>query len=128
MSQNVSGAYSLLLERKKWLSELSYPDNASSVLHFNPPDYLSAELWEYNPALSIWTEVLVSGASAPAARDGHTASVVGSKMIIFGGRGNDSGSAVLLGDEWEIDLDLKQDVTASTNSSTVTTAGVGKFL
>lgn len=89
----------------------------------------SAELWEYNPSLNMWTEILVNGAVAPAARDGHTASVAGSKMIIFGGRGNASDSdtqgglhtrTALLGDEWEIDLDLSQHVTAATNSSTVT--------
>lgn len=79
----------------------------------------------------MWTEILVSGASAPAARDGHTASIAGSKMIIFGGRGNASDSdsqaglgtrTALLGDEWEIDLDLSQHVTVATNSSTVTIA------
>lgn len=49
-------------------------------------------------------------------------------MIIFGGRGNASDSdsqagldtrTALLGDEWEIDLDLSQHVTVATNSSTV---------
>lgn len=49
-------------------------------------------------------------------------------MTIFGGRGNASDSdsqagldtrTALLGDEWEIDLDLSQHVTVATNSSTV---------
>lgn len=75
----------------------------------------------------MWTEILVSGA-APAARDGHTASAAGSKMIIFGGRGNgpesdpqigEGAGTALLGDEWEIDLDPSQHVTVATNSSTV---------
>lgn len=82
----------------------------------------------------MWTEVLVNGA-APDARDGHTASVAGSKMIIFGGRGNsvDSDPQVgegmgtsLLGDEWEIDLDPSQHVTVATDSSTVSDLGKGR--
>lgn len=77
--------------------------------------------------MSMWTEVLVNG-TAPAARDGHTSSVAGSKMIIFGGRGNGSESdpqvgggagTSLLGDEWEIDLDPSQHVTVATDTSTV---------
>ncbi|CAM9943647.1 unnamed protein product, partial [Hapterophycus canaliculatus] len=86
----------------------------------------SAELWEFDPPLKQWTEVLVSGSGdgAPAARSGHTASVSGSKMIVFGGRGNVSDSGflqdgqgsrtALLGDQWEIDLDPKQHVTVAT--------------
>lgn len=80
----------------------------------------------------MWTEVLVNGA-VPAARDGHTASVAGSKMIIFGGRGNGSESdpqvgegtgTSLLGDEWEIDLDPSQHFTVATDSPTVSGFGV----
>lgn len=65
---------------------------------------------------------------APAARDGHTSSVAGSKMIIFGGRGNGSESdpqagegteTFLLGDEWEIDLDPSQHITVATDAPTV---------
>lgn len=78
----------------------------------------------------MWTEIVVSaGGAAPAARDGHTASVTGTKMIIFGGRGNgsDSGSqdgqglrtTAFFDDEWEIDLDPSRHVTVATNSSTV---------
>ena len=93
----------------------------------------SAELWEFNPAVSTWTEVLVDGV-APAARDGHTASVAGSKMVIFGGRGNGSESdpqvgdgteTSLLGDEWEIDLDPTQQITVTTDSPTVSGSSVG---
>ncbi|CAM9246405.1 unnamed protein product [Ectocarpus sp. 6 AP-2014] len=91
-------------------------------------DSFSAELWEFNPSTSVWTEVLVNvDGDAPPARDGHTASVVGSKMVVFGGRGNGSDSdaqagrgsnTALLEDEWAIDLDLSQLITISTNFST----------
>ncbi|CBN74811.1 conserved unknown protein [Ectocarpus siliculosus] len=91
-------------------------------------DSFSAELWEFNPSTSVWTEVLVNvDGNAPPARDGHTASVVGSKMVVFGGRGNGSDSdaqagrgsnTALLEDEWAIDLDLSQLITISTNFST----------
>lgn len=77
----------------------------------------------------MWTEVLVNvDGDTPAARDGHTASVAGSKMVVFGGRGNESdfdaqagrgSNTALLEDEWEIDLDLSQLITISTNVSTV---------
>ncbi len=69
-----------------------------------------------------------AGGVAPAARDGHTASVTGTKMIIFGGRGNGSDSSsqdgqglhtAFFDDEWEIDLDPSRHVTVATNSSTV---------
>ena len=93
------------------------------------PDRCSAALWEFNPTLSVWTEVVVGASeAAPAARDGHTASVAGTKMIIFGGRGNgpDSDSqggqglrTALLDDEWEIDLDPYRHVTVATDSATV---------
>lgn len=82
---------------------------------------LSSELWEFNPLSSIWTEIVVNG-TTPAPRDGHTANVVGSKMIVFGGRGNSSTAGhgtALLGDEWIIDLDPSQPVSVKTNSSTV---------
>eukprot|EP00903_Cladosiphon_okamuranus_P009839 g9351.t2 len=96
----------------------------------------SAELWEFNPPVKMWTKVLVSGA-APAARDGHTASVAGSKMIIFGGRGNgtesdaqvgDGSGTSLLGDEWEIDLDPSQHVTVATDSPTAIREGGATFI
>ncbi|CAM9312927.1 unnamed protein product [Scytosiphon promiscuus] len=102
-------------------------------------DRFSAELWELDPPLRQWTEVLVgvSGDGAPAARSGHTASVSGSKMIVFGGRGNASDSDVqdwrgsrtaLLGDEWEIDLDPSRKVTVATNSSTAIREGAQTFI
>ncbi|CAM9161625.1 unnamed protein product [Ectocarpus fasciculatus] len=99
-------------------------------------DSFSAELWEFNPSTSVWTEVLVNiDGEAPAARDGHTASVAGSKMIVFGGRGNESDSytqegsnTALLGDEWEIDLDPSQLITVSTNSSTNIREGGQTFI
>lgn len=81
----------------------------------------------------MWTEVLVNG-EAPAARDGHSASVAGSKMIVFGGRGGNGTESdpqagqgtgtSLLNDEWEIDLDPSQHVTVATNASTVSGSGV----
>lgn len=61
----------------------------------------------------------------PSARERHTASVVGSKMVIFGGRGTNSTAGqgtVLLGEQWEIDLDPSRTVVVQTNSSTVRTA------
>lgn len=69
------------------------------------------------------------GGSSPPPRDEHSASVVGSTMIIFGGRGSDRNTTgastggqddlTLLGDEWEIDLDPCRNVVAEANSSTV---------
>lgn len=107
------------------------PANAVFPCHTADPHDGSAELWEFNPSTSVWTEVLVTiDGDSPSARDGHTASVAGSKMIVFGGRGNQSDSdaqagrgsnTALLGDEWEIDLDPSQLITTSTNFSTVGT-------
>eukprot|EP00752_Nemacystus_decipiens_P004487 g4097.t2 len=99
-------------------------------------DSFSAELWEFNPAVRTWTEILVNG-EAPAARDGHTANVAGSKMIIFGGRGNgiesdpqvgEGTGTVFLGDEWEIDLDPSRHVTVATDSSTAIREGGATFI
>lgn len=106
-----------------------FSESATCSLTFSPtpqPSFaqlttLSSELWEFDPLSSIWTEIVVNG-TTPAPRDGHTANVVGSKMIVFGGRGNSSTTGhgtALLGDEWIIDLDPSQTVSVKTNSSTV---------
>lgn len=91
-------------------------------------DQISAELWEFDPFTSTWTELLVGGSSLPP-RDEHSASVLGSRMIIFGGRGsatNATGASTggqddltLLGDAWEIDLDPSRNVAAEANGSKV---------
>lgn len=65
-----------------------------------------------------WTEVIVEG-NGPTPRDGHTASALDSKLVLFGGRGNVSTGTALLGDEWEIDLDPTYSVSATSNASTV---------
>lgn len=82
----------------------------------------SAELWEFDPLSSVWTEILVNS-DVPSAREGHSASVTGSKMVVFGGRGvnstNGHGGTVLLGEQWEIDLDASRTVVVQSNSSTV---------
>lgn len=81
----------------------------------------SNELWEFDPMTKIWTEVIVGGQS-PAGRDGHTASAFGSKIIVFGGRGNVSTSGQetsLLGDVWEIDLDPNLMASVATHAPTV---------
>lgn len=79
-----------------------------------------------DPSSSVWTEIVVSS-EAPSAREGHTASVIGSKMVVFGGRGVNSTAnsttenrgSVVLGDQWEIDLDPSRTVIVQTNASTV---------
>lgn len=85
----------------------------------------SAELWEFNPVTRVWTEVIVDG-TLPSARDGHTASVSGSKMLIFGGRGSEtpstSASVDLFGDEWEIDLDPSSGKIVQTSAPAVSWA------
>lgn len=60
--------------------------------------------------------------SVPTARDGHTLSVVDSKLVVFGGRGNTSAQGqgtILLGDSWEIDVDPALTASVGTNVSTV---------
>ncbi|CAN0423250.1 unnamed protein product, partial [Scytosiphon promiscuus] len=79
----------------------------------------SAELWQFDPLSSVWTEILVDS-DVPSARERHTASVVGSKMVVFGGRGTNSTAGqgtVLLDEQWEIDLDPSRTVVVQTNSS-----------
>lgn len=98
----------------------SHGEKDTPASHPSLPPRTSAELWEFDPSIKVWTEIVVNG-TIPTARDGHTASVAGSKMIVFGGRGNTSatGQTTLLGDEWEIDLDPSLTVAVTTNSSTV---------
>lgn len=87
----------------------------------------SAELWEFDPLSRVWTEIVVNS-DVPSAREGHTASVAGSKMVIFGGRGMNSTAgrgSTLLSEQWEIDLDASRTVVVQTNTSTVRPAVLG---
>lgn len=68
---------------------------------------------------------MVNSPDVPSAREGHTATVAGSKMVVFGGRGvNLTAGPVLLGEQWEIDLDVSRTVVVQTNASTVRNAGL----
>lgn len=48
---------------------------------------LSAELWKYTIASKTWAQVSATGSPPPPLVE-HTATVVDSKMIVFGGRTN----------------------------------------
>lgn len=82
---------------------------------------VSSELWEYDPTTHVWTELLPQG-PVPDPRDSHTASVVGSTMVIFGGRRNITAGEQwmeFIGDEWEIDLDPTENVVVTSDAQTV---------
>ncbi|CAM9103761.1 unnamed protein product [Laminaria digitata] len=86
-------------------------------------------LWEFDPLSSVWTEIVVNSPDVPSAREGHTATVAGSKMVVFGGRGvNSTAGPVLLGEQWEIDLDVSRTVVVQTNASTAIKEGPPTFI
>ncbi|CAM9805532.1 unnamed protein product, partial [Discosporangium mesarthrocarpum] len=82
----------------------------------------SSELWEFSPLSEVWEEkILDDELVGPSPREGHSASVLdGSRMFIFGGRGNGSlgsPSAIHHADLWEIELDPAWKASAYFNST-----------
>ncbi len=60
------------------------------------------DIWLYHIPENRWEKVIPKGVAAPKPRAGHSASVIGSQMIIFGGRDEDNER---LNDLWSFSFD-----------------------
>lgn len=64
------------------------------------------ELWRFDLQTKIWMETTPdSSAIVPAAREKHSATIVGDRVLVFGGRNGDSDDAkASLNDLWELSI------------------------
>lgn len=60
------------------------------------------DIWMYYITENRWEKVVPKGSAVPKPRAGHSASVMGSQMIIFGGRDEDNER---LNDLWSFSFD-----------------------
>ncbi|KAH9194510.1 hypothetical protein AeNC1_003513 [Aphanomyces euteiches] len=72
------------------------------------------ELWRYHPKTQTWLQIAATGGPSP--REKHTASVVGGKMLVFGGRQLQQGS---FNDVWQLDVGMPVNITSTLTSSNV---------
>jgi len=65
------------------------------------------DIWEFNPSTKLWRKIEPEGAVKPVARYDHSATLIGDKAYIFGGRGagdtplNDLWSYDFVSNVWE---------------------------
>ena len=58
------------------------------------------DVWAFDFPTKTWSFVKPTSAASPTARYDHSAAVLGSSMVVFGGRNGNT----ILGDMWELDL------------------------
>ncbi|HNQ67230.1 MAG TPA: kelch repeat-containing protein [Bacteroidales bacterium] len=63
------------------------------------------DIWQYDPQTNQWQQLVPGSTTNPVARCEHTATLIGNKVWVFGGRDNSNN---LLNDLWAYDISTNQ--------------------